>query len=271
MKTEQGNGGLERVRIENEECEAELYLNGATLTAWKPRSQARPVLWTSKQATWIAGKAIRGGVPLCFPWFGPKAGAAQHGWARTSAWSLDQADDRQLVLSLAPRDGLAARYVVRAGAELELEFTAINAGSSVATVEVALHAYFEISDPTAVYISGLEGATYLDRIAGGARARQEGVVTIGGEVDRTFVGHAGTVELWDPGLRRKIIIRKERSNSTVVWNPWIDKARAMADFGDEEYQQMVCIEPANAGEDALLLKPGESHLTRVVIAVEPLT
>lgn len=245
MKIERGNGGLERVLIANDECEAELYLNGATLTSWKPRSQSHPVLWTSKQANWIAGKAIRGGVPLCFPWFGPKAGAAQHGWARTSVWTLDQADDRRLILSLPERDGLAARYVVHAGKELAVEFAVTNLGAAPVKVEIALHAYFRVADCRAIQIGGLEGAPLV----------------IGEEVDRLFNGTAEALELQDPGLKRRITIEKEGSRSTVVWNPWIDKAKALADFGDDEWKEMVCIEPGNIGEDALLLAPGQSHTT----------
>jgi D-hexose-6-phosphate mutarotase len=268
MKVEPGNGGLERVRIENEECEAELYLNGATLTYWKPRSESEPVLWTSQRTNWIAGKAIRGGVPLCFPWFGPKEGVAQHGWARTSTWSLDQADDRQLVLSLPARDALAARYSVRFGAELSLEFTVNNEGPSPASVEVALHAYFRVSDPRGIQIAGLEGSTYLDKLRAGLETQQDGSFAISGETDRVYAGNTRDIELVDPGLNRKISVKKDRSHSTVVWNPWIEKAKALADFGDEEWKEMLCIEPANIGADALQLEPGESHTTSMRIVVQ---
>jgi glucose-6-phosphate 1-epimerase len=240
---------MERVILDHAGSHGELYLHGATLTAWQPRGH-RPVLWISKQAVFQQDKPIRGGVPICFPWFGPKSGDVQHGWARTSTWTLVEAKDARAVLSLV-RDGWSLRYSVLAGEKLELDLSVTNVGEVPAEFEAALHAYFAVSDVQNVLVHGLEPYP----------------IAIAGEIDHLYEGTVSPIEIEDPGWSRRITMLKDGSNSTVLWNPHAAKAKALVDFGDDEWKQMICIEPANARSDAITLRPGETHLMRVRVVV----
>ena len=284
VRVETGNGGLERIIIDRASCFAELYLHGATLTAWRPKDHA-PVLWVSREAVFRDDKPIRGGVPICFPWFGPRPGHVQHGFARVSPWRLEgitEAADTgaiHCILTLEDSDQtrqvfphrFVARYEVIAGEKLELRFSVTNRGEESFEYEEALHTYFAVSDVRQVTVSGLEGARYIDKLRDGAiDVEPDAPITFTRETDRLHPGTTASCELSDPGLARRISVQKDGSRSTVVWNPWIDKARSMSDFGDDEWTSMVCIEPANAGGDAITLAPGETHELRVKIVANAL-
>jgi glucose-6-phosphate 1-epimerase len=263
--------GLERIEIDTPACRAELFLQGATLTRWAPAG-AREVLFTSPSSAYAAGKAIRGGVPICWPWFGPREGAPQHGFARTAPWRLERADvdGDAVVLELAlDGDGstpafphaFALRYRVRVGAELACALTVRNTGEAAFTYEDALHAYFAVRDVRRVRVRGLEGRPYLDRAGGGSIARDAEPAAFGfaAETDRLYLDAPGAIELVDDD--RTITVTKDGARSTVVWNPWVEKARAMADLGAEGWTGMVCVEPANARSDAVTLAAGAAHTT----------
>ena len=254
------------------------YDYGAHITGWHPTGQA-PVLWMSAASNFEAGLPIRGGIPICFPWFGP--GRTQdrtpiHGYGRLRTWQFvggDTADDGTAAtweLHPTPADVDQLHVVYRAcfGSELRLSFTVTNTGSTSATFEAALHTYFAVSDIRQIQIEGLEGSQYLDRVAGDD-AVQSGPITFSGETDRVYTSH-GRVTLVDAGNQRRIVIERNGSANVVVWNPWIAKAAAMPDFGDDEWPGMVCIEAANALDDAVALAPGESHTMTCTVAVESL-
>jgi glucose-6-phosphate 1-epimerase len=288
VRLERGSGGLERLAVETSSGAAHVYLHGAHVTHFQPAG-ARPVLWVSRQSHFEGGrpgKPIRGGVPICFPWFGPKTGAPAspsapaHGVARLLAWTLAGAeldsrgrvqitlrlDSDDFTRSLYPHD-FAATFRVTVGAELSMELTVRNTGAAPMTCEEALHSYFAVSDARRIGVLGLEGAAYLDKVEAFARKRGEaGPIAIAGETDRVYPRALGTVTIEDPGWQRRIAVHKSGSATTVVWNPWVAKARAMADFGDEEWPDMVCVESANVGDDALTLAPGGSHVLTATIA-----
>jgi glucose-6-phosphate 1-epimerase len=279
-----GSGGLERILIERPEARAEIYTHGATVTSWQPRNR-EPVLFLSGSAVFRRDKAIRGGIPICFPWFGPKAGddkAPQHGFARTSAWTIAdmREDDRQqrvvveLVLASSDRSEafwpyrFRVRYRVAIGEKLEVELEVSNTGETPFSFEEALHAYFRVADARAVHVRGLQGAEYVDKVDGGVPKRDTAeAVVLTGECDRLYQVTSAACEIVDPGLSRRISIAKDRSLSTIVWNPWIEKARGLKDFGDDEWQRMICVEAANAGRDAIALQPGAQHSMRTQIVV----
>jgi glucose-6-phosphate 1-epimerase len=269
--------GLERLTIATDACRAELFLQGATLTRWAPKG-AREVLFTSPASAYAAGKAIRGGVPLCWPWFGPRDGAPQHGFARTALWRLERAslDDDTVVLDLAlDGDGhtpafphpFALRYRVELGAELACSLTVRSTGDAPFTYEDALHAYFAIRDVREVRVRGLEARPYLDRAGGGSTARTSEPTPFGlaAETDRLYLDAPGPIEVLDDD--RSITVTKEGARTTVVWNPWLEKARAMADLGAEAWTGMLCVEPANARSDAVTLAPGAAHTTTMRVRV----
>jgi glucose-6-phosphate 1-epimerase len=276
-----GESGLPRLTVANRHGRAEIYLHGAHVTAWQPRGQA-PVLWVSRRSAWDEAKPIRGGVPICFPWFGPHASdrsAPGHGFARLMDWTLVEARDdahgaTDLALALArpaASDGpwphaFAATFRVGVGATLALALEVRNTGEAPFTFEEALHTYFAVPDVRAIDVRGLEGVTFLDKV-GGTVERTQGPESIRftGETDRVYLHTQSTCAIHDPGTGRRIAIHKSGSDATVVWNPWVDKARAMPDFGDDEWPEMVCVETANVNVHAVTLAPGASHtLTSIV-------
>lgn len=285
-RVETGPGGLERLALHASASEALVYLHGAHVAHYQPRG-ARPVLWVSRESRYESGKPIRGGVPICFPWFGPKAGAPDaplHGFARIRPWTLRSvapAADGALRASLElvsdastralfPHD-LRVSLELVVGAALGLTLTVRNEGPSPFAYEEALHSYFAVADARACRIHGLEDAGFVDKTAGGARRPAERTpIAIAGETDRVYTGTQATVSIEDPGLARRIRIAKTGSRTTVVWNPWVAKAKAMPDFGDDEWPGMVCVETANALDDAVTLAPGDFHATTVTIEATPL-
>jgi glucose-6-phosphate 1-epimerase len=280
-----GRGGLARLSIDTDICAAELYLHGAHLCRWQPRSQPHPVLWMSGRSRFEAGAPIRGGVPICFPWFGPKAGdpsAPVHGVVRISSWNLDGValePDGSVIVRLSldcgalanphvPRD-LVLAYELRLGHDLSMAFTVTNPGDAPITFEEALHTYLAVGDVRQVSVSGLEGAIYVDKVDGAKRKTQtDALITIAGETDRLYLDTGAAVTLTDPGLGRRIRVEKTGSRSSVVWNPWVAKSRAMADFGDDEWPGMICIETANAADNAVTVPPHASHSMTATLSVE---
>lgn len=270
-----GAGGLTRLDITAAEGEAQVSLQGAHVTAWRPRGAA-DVLWMSEKSWFEPGKPLRGGVPVCWPWFGPKEGdavAPAHGFARLAEWQVESlrrqaGGDVSVCLLLKGAKGqwpgfphaFELRHRVRVGRTLTMALETRNAGGEAFTLAEALHTYFRVSDVRNVAISGLAGVEFIDKMDGAKRKRQ-GVepIRFAGETDRVYVNAAGECVLEDAGAGRRIVVAKSGSNSTVVWNPWIAKAARMADFGDNEWPGMVCIETANAADNVVTLAPGESH------------
>lgn len=260
---------MPRVELSNAQSAATIFHHGAHLTNWTPAGAA-PVLWVSKRSQWRADKAIRGGVPLCFPWFGPHPSdkdAPAHGWARVSQWKLEiQTGEMACFTSL--HEDWALRYTVRAARELELELEMENRANHTRRCEAALHTYFAVEDVRQTIIRGLQGAPFVDKTRGGARKVQpETDLEIIGETDRVYFSEA-SVEIHDRAAARTIVIEKSGAGATVVWNPWIAKAAAMPDFGDDEWTQMLCVETANALDCALEIAPGAAHTLKAIIRVE---
>jgi len=279
--------GLLRARIATPACTAELYLHGAHLTAWRPAGHA-PVLFLSERSSFAAGKAIRGGVPVIFPWFGARTATAEsprtdgpaHGFARTSVWRLTAAlllgEDLHLTLTLGPDDAtralgydhflLAGEFIL--GAELRIRLTVANPGPQPLTFEEALHTYFAVGDARQVRLLGLGETEFLDKTDGFQRKRQtEPALRLTGETDRPYLNTEATVTLEDPALQRRITVAKTGSHTTVVWNPWSELSAKLADMADDGWLRMVCIETANAAENRLTLAPGQVHTMETHIAV----
>jgi glucose-6-phosphate 1-epimerase len=280
---EPGPGGLERLRLAASEGEAHVFLHGGHVSYFKPRGE-RDVLWISRASRFERTRPIRGGIPVCFPWFGPKAGAPEapmHGFARILPWALGpvtrEADGRlEAVLELTPeaaaRGGfpleLGLTLSVSVGRSLRLSLAARNANGAPARFEEALHSYFAVSDVRELRVHGLEGTSYLDKTD--AMARKPGEtepIRVVAETDRVYLDTTAAVTIEDPGWHRRVRISKTGSASTVVWNPWVAKAAAMQDFGDGEWPGMLCVETANVGEQALTLAPGATHVMTATLEV----
>jgi D-hexose-6-phosphate mutarotase len=271
-----GHGGLIRAVIAADAAQGEIYLHGGHVTAWQPHGQ-EPVLWMSAQSWFEQDKPIRGGVPICFPWFGAKAddpAAPSHGTARLAEWDVQETGKThdggafiRLGLALAP---LHLSYTVAFGPSLKmtLKVTAANTPSSDVSFEEALHTYFNVSDVRQIRITGLEGVDYLDQLQG--RARVPGStepITFDGEVDRVYTRTPVAIAIEDPGLDRRITVQATGSSTTVVWNPHLAKAARMPDFGDDEWPGMCCVETANAVTRPVTLEPGATHELSATISV----
>jgi len=270
------------IDIDNSHCTASVAMQGAHLMTWTPKDE-QPVIWMSPVAKLGHGKSIRGGVPICWPWFGAHASDSSfsgHGFARTVPWEVTSTaalEDGCTLISFRITDVKKDQWPHQAPAEmnmiighyLEMELSTENQGDETITVGDALHTYFCVSDVSKVAVTGLDGCDYLDKVGPAARRTQQGDITIGSEVDRIYFDQGQDVVIKDPGMEREIRIEKLGSHSTIVWNPWIEKCLNMGDFGsDDGYLGMVCVESANAAEDVVQLAPGETHRLWVRYTVE---
>jgi glucose-6-phosphate 1-epimerase len=282
LRFEDGPGGLTRATIATDAATAEIYLQGAHVAAWQPAEH--PVLYMSAKSHFEEGKVIRGGVPLVFPWFADRSGGLPgpaHGFARTLPWEVVATERREegvaLSFKLLPSqttrdlgfDHFVLIYEVVVGATLTLTLEVENVGDSPLTFEEALHAYYSVSDVRQIEVSGLDETDYLDR-ADNAKPRHQGggAIRFAGETDQLHLNTQAAVTISDPGWRRRIAIEKRGSKSTVVWNPWIEKAARLADLGGDAWPHMVCVEPANAAENAVTLQPGATHTMGITVRVE---
>ncbi|MDO5034483.1 MAG: D-hexose-6-phosphate mutarotase [Actinomycetaceae bacterium] len=243
---------------------------GAAVTSWT--IEGEEFLWLSSLSRYQPGVAIRGGVPICFPWFGPgRTGDAspKHGRARITEWIFDGEEITENSATLrfslpagtfeGEYSGLAVRYDVTFGEALELKLTVTNEGSEATSFEEALHTYIRVGDIENIAISGLEGAKYFNKVAGEeGEYQQDGAITFTGPTDRIYAAE-GPVEIADSTLERRIKVELEGASNIVVWNPWESGAASMSDVGAGEWRTMVCVEGANVLDSAIHLEPGETH------------
>lgn len=268
----EGNGGLPKISAKSDWATAEVYLHGAHVTGFQKNGEP-PLLFMS-QSSWFAdGKPIRGGVPVIFPWFGPREGLPAHGTARIVEWELmgTSAEPRgtvRLQFRLPETGGAGdVEFVVTVTDKLAMELVVTNPSVQPLTFETCLHTYFSIGDVNTVSVTGLQDVEYLDKMAGAARKRETNdAIRIASEVDRVYLNTTSPTVIHDPTLRRRINVETGGSNSTVVWNPWINKSKAMPDFGDEEYHRMICVESGNVSENKPTLAPGRTSVLKVVIS-----
>jgi D-hexose-6-phosphate mutarotase len=261
---------------------AQVYLHGAHVTQFQRHNQA-PLLFVSESSRFVAGHPIRGGVPLIFPWFGPREGAGLHGFVRTKTWEINE-------INLSPSGAVTVKfgfpdcpeaadyppfsleYVVTVDEQLTLELIVTNRSTDRnLEFEACLHTYFAVGDIGATAIHGLKGVSFLDKVDNFARKTEsEESIRISSEVDRVYLDTTGPVEIHDAQLKRVMRVEKENSASTVVWNPWSAKAQAMPDFGDEEYKKMVCVESGNVAENKVTLAAGKRSALKVRLSAAAL-
>jgi glucose-6-phosphate 1-epimerase len=285
VRFEHGPGGLVRIAVNSPLAQAAVYLHGAHVAHYRPAGQ-RPVLFMSAKSLFDPAKPIRGGIPICFPWFGARGGdpaAPLHGFCRLRRWNVESVSPRpdgavSLVLALHDTDdtrtiwpfAFALRYSITIGGSLDLALEVHNSSSQPITFEEALHTYLAVADAREVSVSGLAGAAFIDRADGMKRKQQDPQpIRIAAETDRLYLNTQSTCVIDDPKGGRRIVIEKSGSDSTVVWNPWIAKAKAMPDFGDEEWPNMLCVETANAAENAVTLSANRRHRMEAGIRIEP--
>ena len=277
-----GNGGLLKIIVTAKSGTAEIYLNGAHVTSFQKNGEP-PLLFMSAKSWFAPGKPIRGGVPVCFPWFGNRDGEPSHGFARIMEWKLvktSAATDGSVTLHfrLPETSGreawkkLQTEFVVTVADKLTMELTAVNHSAAAMEIENCLHTYFHVGDIGAVLLAGLQGTPFDDFAAGAGGARKvenDSVLEITKETNRVYPNHAGTVEIRDANLKRTIRVEKFNSQSTVVWNPWTTQ-KLPDDFDPAEHRQMVCVESGNVKQNKILLAPGKTSALKVVLNSAPL-
>lgn len=268
-------------RISHHNAQALVALHGAQVLNWVIDGQG--LLWLSPVARIRAGKGIRGGIPVCWPWFADHSSDPNkpaHGFVRHREWQVigSQAttDAVSITLATSVTDAEQAlwphraelRLTVSLGAALSLQLETHNTGSAPFPLTEALHTYFRVSDIANINVTGLEGCTYLDKLEGFARKTQAGPITIPAEVDRIYLGDASRIGLHDHGFARLVHIASTGSRSAVVWNPWTEKTARLGDMGSPDaFRQMLCVETANAGNDIVTLAPGATHTLGVTYSV----
>ena len=274
--------GLASVRVRTPEATGLVFLQGAHVAEWVPAGQA-PVIWMSEQAEYKPGKALRGGIPICFPWFGAHAERQDfpaHGFARTREFSylgaaLDESGRTELSFLLASDAASQALFPhafeaglrVAFGRTLGLEFWVTNNDAHAFSFEEALHSYFRVADVQSAAIIGLAGSVYRDKVRGMAELTETATeLRLTGETDRVYAS-AATCTIVDSKAARAIQVEKSNSQTTVIWNPWAARAAQMPDFGGDAWPGMLCVESANVAGARLTLAPGDTHRLRVAISV----
>jgi glucose-6-phosphate 1-epimerase len=283
LRFDAGPGGQVRAVVTGPLAEGRVHLHGGHVTHWKPAG-SDPVVFLSPAAQFTSDRAIRGGVPVIFPWFGPRRDGGpgpEHGFARTAAWAVEsvrrEADGAATLVLLLKDDAqsrgtwphaFALRHRVTVGTQLTMTLDVENRDATPFVFEAALHTYLRVGDVAAVAVSGLAGATCVDKNAGMRRHVQgEAPLRIAGPTDCMFLGTTSACVIDDPTLARRLLVEKHGSASTVVWNPWAEKAAAMADLGADAWRTMLCVETANVADDAVTLAPGARHEMTARLAV----
>jgi glucose-6-phosphate 1-epimerase len=276
-----GRGGLSCVQVTAPRASGQIYLHGAHVTSWQPAG-AEEALYVSSKSKWQDGGAIRGGVPICFPWFSTRAEdprSPAHGLVRTKSWQLEgitHADHNVTVALSTSADDATRRtwfgefhllFCATFGEQLRLELIVTNHGTSSFRFEEALHSYFRVGNVTAAKLRGLNGAVYVDKTDAQREKHQHGDLTLSSETDRIYRNTLATIEIEDPAARRRVLVAKEDSRDTVVWNPWSERGKAMSDVGPDEWRQFVCVETCNVGDHAINLAPAQAHTMTALVSL----
>ena len=280
----EGNSALPRVQVTGPKANGEMYFHGAQVISWKPAGYGE-VLFLSSKSRWQEGQAIRGGIPICFPWFRGKAddpNAPAHGVVRTKTWRLESIaeNDGGVAVSMYTDSDEQTRrwwagdfrllHRVVFGPELTLELTCVNTGTTPLRFEEALHTYNRVADVGSVRVQGLNSVRFLDNTKSNLEEMQQGDATIAAPTDNAYLKSASDVDLLDEQMCRRIRLRKTNSLSTVVWNPYREGAVALRDLGDGEWEQFLCVEASNILGAAIDLAPGQEHKMTAVLSVSEL-
>lgn len=280
-KVADGRGGLPCVRVTSPRTSGEIYLHGAHVTSWQPAG-AEETLYVSPKSMWQDGAGIRGGVPVCFPWFATRAEdprSPAHGLVRAKSWQLEGIThaDHDVTVALSTTFDEASRktwfgdfhllFCVTFGEQLRLELMVTNHGTSSFRFEEALHSYFRVGNLAAAKLRGLNGVLYVDKTDAQREKHQHGDLVLSAETDRIYRNTLATVEIEDSPTRRRVLVAKENSRDTVIWNPWSDKAKGMSDLGADEWRHFVCVETCNIGDHAITLQPAQTHTMTALVSI----
>jgi glucose-6-phosphate 1-epimerase len=283
LKFTEGPGGFPLIEIDNGQATATIAVYAGQVLKFQPTGAATDVMFLSQTAYYQTGKAIKGGIPICWPWFGPDPegkGRASHGFCRDRMWQVRStatlADGRtQVILGLVDTAATQAIWPhsfnlaieITVGTTLTVELVTQNTGDQAFPITQALHTYFSVGDISQVKVSGLGGTEYLDKVDGGQTKTQTGDITIAQEVDRVYLNVPSVLTIDDANLNRQINITSTGSKTAIVWNPWSEIAAKMADLGDADYKHFVCVETANAANEIITVAAGAEYRMGATIGV----
>lgn len=276
--------GFTYIEINNSKAHATISTYSGQVLSYRPKDQQHDLLFVSDKAYYEDGKAIKGGIPVCWPWFGPDPddqGRPAHGFVRNRQWGVTASESladgsTRVVLSLVDTDDTRGIWPhpfrldieITVGDSLTVALVTHNTGDKNVTISQALHSYFQVGDISKVRVLGLDGADYLDKVDDAARKTQAGPITIDGEVDRIYTGVTGEQVIDDESLGRKIHITSRGCSTAVVWNPWSEIAASMGDLGDDDYRKMICVETANAGPETVEIAAGGEYRLEAEYTIE---
>ena len=276
--------GFTYIEINNARAHATISTYSGQVLSYRPKGQQADLLFVSDKAYYEDGKAIKGGIPVCWPWFGADPdgqGRPAHGFVRNRQWEVSASEslaDGSSKVVLCLNDSEETRNIwphpfklsieITVGDSLKVALVTLNTGDKSVTISQALHTYFHVGDISKVRVLGLDGTEYLDKVDDSARKTQSGAVTIDGEVDRIYEGVSGELVIDDASLGRKIRITSRGCSTAVVWNPWIEIAASMGDLGDDDYRKMLCVETANAGPESIEIGAGGEYRLEAEYTIE---
>jgi glucose-6-phosphate 1-epimerase len=279
-----GNGGFPNIAIDNGKAKALISVYGGQILSYQPANEPEDLLFLSTKAYFQQGKAIRGGTPICWPWFGPDPeglGRPSHGFVRNRLWMVKetktgQDGDIRVSLGLVNTpdteeiwpQAFDVTITFTVGETLTIELITQNTGDQAFSISQALHTYFNIGNISQVQVLGLNGSDYIDKVEGGQQKTQQGVVEISEECDRIYTAPPSQLIIDDAALDRRIHILSEGSKTAVVWNPWIKNSASMADLEDTDYQHFLCVETANAAQDIVTVFPDQAMSIKAQYSIE---
>ena len=276
--------GFTYIEINNAKAHATISTYSGQVLSYRPKSQKDDLLFVSEKAYYEDGKAIKGGIPVCWPWFGADPddlGRPAHGFVRNRQWEVTGSESlangaTKVVLAMVDSDQTREIWPhpfklsieITVGDSLRVALVTHNSGDESIIISQALHTYFYVGDISKVQVLGLDGIDYLDKVDEFAEKTQSGPVTINGEVDRIYKGVTGELVIDDASLGRRIRITSRGCSTAVVWNPWSEIAASMGDLDDDDYKKMICVETANAGPETVEIAAGSEYRLEAEYTIE---
>jgi len=276
--------GFTYIEINNAKAHATISTYSGQVLSYRPKSQKDDLLFVSDRAYYEDGKAIKGGIPVCWPWFGADPddlGRPAHGFVRNRQWEVTGSESlangsTKVLLGMVDSDETRKIWPhtfklsieITVGDSLKVALVTHNSGDESIIISQALHTYFYVGDISKVQVLGLDGIDYIDKVDGFAEKTQSGPVTITGEVDRIYKGVTGELVIDDASLGRRIRIASRGCSTAVVWNPWSEIASSMGDLDDDDYKKMICVETANAGSETIEIAAGSEYRLEAEYTIE---
>lgn len=275
LKFVEGKGGFPVIEIDGPKAKASISVYGGQVLSFQPIDEPEDLMFVSENAYYKEGKAIKGGIPVCWPWFGPDPeglGRPSHGFVRNRLWNVlatETTAEGEVKVTLGLAETAETREIwpqafevaiaISVGDSLTVELITRNTGVRAFSITQALHTYFKVGDIQQVKVIGLDNLEYIDKPDGGAKKIQKSAVTFASEVDRIYTNVANKLVIEDAALGRKILISSTGSKTAVVWNPWVEISAKMADLESEDYKRLVCVETANAADDVVEVPAGSEY------------